>query len=220
MTDKLKKVLSLGFKAAFIIICTTGVVMNFLYLKQNLMMTLSYYTIQSNLACLFLIIYLLIVELLGKKMTDKMIRLKAGFTVMIFLTFLVYHFLLRPFMVNFETEYEVFQFSDILVHYVSPLMMLFDYIVFTDHQKLKKSDPFLWILIPLIYWIYTMLYKAFGGIFILGDSVSSYPYFFLDFDTYGFFGVILWVIGIMILYIGLGYGLFGVDHIIVKRNQN
>lgn len=217
MTSKIKNSLSLGFKAIFIILCLTGVIMNFFYINQNFMMTISYYTIQSNIACLLLITYLFVTQLLGIQMSEKLIRLKAGFTVMIFLTFLVYHFLLRPSMLMYETGYQVFNFSDILVHYVSPLMMLVDFIVFTDHQKIKKIDPFRWLLIPLIYWIYTMFYHAFGGVFINGDAVSSYPYFFLDFELYGFFGVMIWVIGIMILYIGLGYGLFGVDYIFEKR---
>ena len=214
---------SLIYKGLFIVLCALGVILNFLYLEQPIYRTLSYYTLQSNIACLALMIVLFVQELRNKTLSINMIRLKAGFTVMIFLTFLVYHFVLQPVLSGYEIGYQPFRFSDILVHYVSPLMMFLDFIIFTKHRQLKKYDPFVWLLIPLIYWIYTMIYAALGGIYFIGESVTSYPYFFLDFDIYGVAGVMLWVLGIMVIYIGLGYWFVGLDHLFGKhfnKSQN
>jgi hypothetical protein len=58
-------------------------------------MMLSYYTIQSNLACLILMVIILIREHNHKPLTPMIVQVKAAFTAMIFLTFLVYHLLLR-----------------------------------------------------------------------------------------------------------------------------
>lgn len=211
-----KRNLSLIYKATLIILCSLGIVMNFMYLKQPFYMTISYYTIQSNIACLIVIILFFVKELRNSPLTEGQIRLKAGFTVMIFLTFLVYHFLLTPFLESLDIDYQFLQFSDVLVHYVSPLMVLGDYLLFSEHRLIRKKDPFVWLLIPLTYWIYTLIYAALGGIFRLGESVSSYPYYFLDIDTYGFLGILPWIGLIMGVYIGLGYGLYGLDYLLGK----
>lgn len=211
-----KRNLSLIYKASLIILCSLGIVMNFKYLKQPIYMIISYYTIQSNIACLIVIILFFVKELRNSPLTEGQIRLKAGFTVMIFLTFLVYHFLLTPFLESLDIDYQFLQFSDVLVHYVSPLMVLGDYLLFSEHRLIRKKDPFVWLLIPLTYWIYTLIYAALGGVFRLGESVSSYPYYFLDIDTYGFLGILPWIGLIMGVYIGLGYGLYGLDYLLGK----
>jgi len=205
---------SLIFKGAFIDLCALGILLNFLSLDQPFYRTMSYYTIQSNIACLIFMIVMFVKEWRGMIPSQKLIRLKGGFTVMIFLTFVIYHFLLRPVIVEYETDYQVFQLSDILVHYVAPIMMLLDFIFFTERRQFKKIDPIWWLVIPLTYWVYTILYAAFGGVFTIGEEVSHYPYFFLNFDAWGFFGVMLWVLAIMVLYLLLGYGLLGIGHLI------
>ena len=209
-----KRQLSLIYKGTLIILCSLGIVMNFMYLNQPIYMTISYYTIQSNIAALIIIILFFVKELMNLPLTDGLIRLKAGFTVMIFLTFLVYHFLLHPYLESYVNDNRFLQFSDVLVHYISPLMVFGDYLFFTEHRIIKKKDPFGWLFIPLTYWIYTLVYAAIGGVFKLGESVSSYPYYFLDIDKYGLLGILPWIGLIMAVYIGLGYGLYGLDRLL------
>ncbi|PKL00437.1 MAG: hypothetical protein CVV56_06100 [Tenericutes bacterium HGW-Tenericutes-1] len=215
---------SLLYKGAFIDLCAIGILLNFLSLEQPFFMTLSYYTILSNLACLIYMTFLFIREWRGLQISQNHIRLKGGFTVMIFLTFVIYHFLLRPVIIEYGTDYEVFQLSDILVHYLAPLMVFFDFLFFTQHKQLKRFDPFWWLLIPLIYWVYTLIYALLGGRFVIGEDVSRVPYFFLSFEDWGFFGVLLWVFVIMILYLILGYGLIGIDHLMhqlkIRKQRN
>jgi len=211
---------SLIYKGAFIDLCAIGILLNFLSLEQPFYMTLSYYTILSNLACLVYFIIQFIREWKGIPSKDEWVRLKGGFTVMIFLTFVIYHFLLRPVIIEYGTDYEVFQLSDILVHYIAPLMVFFDFIFFTEHQKIKKYDPFIWLSIPLIYWIYTLIYALLGGRFVIGEDVSRYPYFFLNFEEWGVFGVILWILVLMVIYLILGYGLLGIDKLMHKIKTN
>ena len=80
---------SLLYKGAFIDVCAIGIFLNFLSLEQPFYMPLSYYTILSNLACLIYMTLLFIREWRGLPITQKLIRLKGGFTVMIFLTFVI-----------------------------------------------------------------------------------------------------------------------------------
>ena len=54
---------------------------------------------------------------------------------------------------------------------------------------------------------------------MIGEDVSRVPYFFLSFEDWGFFGVMLWVMVIMVLYLILGYGLIGVDHLMHQYQQ-
>lgn len=198
--------LSLAFKAVFIILCALGIFLNFADFDTPVMMTLSYYTIQSNIACLILMVIWFIREWRGIAPSRRLSQIKGGFTVMIFLTFLVYHVLLRPVLRDYNIDYDGSNVSNILVHYVSPLLMMLDHFLFDQKPLFQKADPFRFLIIPFLYWIYTLIYAAFGGLFIIGLAVSRYPYFFLDFENQGFFTVMLWVMAIVVIYLLIGFG--------------
>jgi len=217
-----KNRLSLAFKAVFIILCALGIILNFSDFDSPVMMTLSYYTIQSNIACLILMGVWFIREWRGLTPSKRLNQIKGGFTVMIFLTFIVYHVLLRPVLRDYNIDYDGSNVSNILVHYVSPLLMVCDHFLFDPKPLFQKADPFRFLIIPVLYWIYTLIYAAFGGLFIIGTAVSKYPYFFLDFENQGFFTVMLWVTAIVILYLLIGFGFVLADKwtLLAKKRIN
>jgi hypothetical protein len=116
-------------------------------------------------------------------------------------------------MIAYETEYDVLGYSDLLVHYVVPLMMLLDFVLFDCPIALKKTTPLKWIAIPGIYWVYTVIYALLGGRYVIGESVSRYPYFFMDFEELGFWMAVGLISVVAMGYIGIGYGLFGINQL-------
>jgi len=58
-----------------------------------------------------------------------------------------------------------------LLHYVSPVAMAAYWLLFVPHGRLRWSDPLLWMLFPLTYFIYAIA---------RGEIDGRYPYPFLD----------------------------------------
>jgi hypothetical protein len=58
-----------------------------------------------------------------------------------------------------------------------------------------------------------VLYVAFGGSYYPIDGGADVPYFFMDVATYG-----PWpILAVAVLAIGVGYGVFGLDRLVMKR---
>jgi hypothetical protein len=138
---------------------------------------------------------------------------KTGATVLVFLTFLVFHFILRPgIQTGYWAEY-LNGFDNVCVHYLCPLWFLADYLVFDPKGKIRATDPFLWLAFPVFYYLYITVYRWAGGVFGGEEEVSGYPYFFLNPSVMGFSGVVFAMIGILVGILILSFGLYGVDRL-------
>src|SRR5690554_6740485 len=206
------------FRLFLVVFTITGVTLQFIH-STNFLATLSYYTVLSNFSVLFLFIYVVYYfDIKHHTISAKYSILKGSATIGIFLTFLVYHFILRPVLLSTESSYAPYSFSDLLVHYVVPLMTLLDYILFDTKGNYKKSYLKYWMIFPIAYVIYVYLYGLLGGTFPSFEQESSFPYFFLDYQTYGW-TVLLFLFGIALFYGFLCIALFFTDQYILKRRQ-
>lgn len=92
------------------------------------------------------------------------------------------------------------------LHYIIPIMVILDWIIFEKKGTMKKYEPFAWLIVPTIYFILAELSARIGNGFgvIVGEK---YPYFFLDVDKYGTMMVLLnsLLIGIGCLVVGYLY---------------
>ncbi len=214
-----RPIIAFVYRVLFIIFCSWGLILNFAKWESPFMTTLSYYTIQSNLFCLVLFIDLLVRKIRKQPLTPLFHSVKGGFTVMIFITFFIYHFVLRPGIIASGVDYQVYQWSDILVHYIAPLMVVIDHFIFDELKPYHRIDPIRWLAIPLGYWVYTLIFAALGGRYIINDYVSRYPYFFLNVEELGVLWVSISIITISLFYVGTGYGLIQLDRLILKYRQ-
>ena len=87
----------------------------------------------------------------------------------------------------------------ILVHTLTPILVLLDFIFFSNHQKNKIYEPFYNLTFPLLYWIFTLVFVALGGNFNGSTYESDYPYFFLNFPESGVGYFILVLVFILII---------------------
>ncbi len=175
---------------------------------------LSYYT---NLSNLFTGVYQLL--LFAGTFTGGALygvlsgaALRYSLTLMIWVTHLVYHFVLVPDYKKkqgggFKAEWGSFKNLD--VHYAVPLLALLQWLVCAD-KNVPLWAVAAWLLIPLCYLIFAMI-RA----WILGPDPKSgvyrYPYSFMDLDE---LGIKRWTVNICAafgFYSVLGLVLYGVS---------
>lgn len=181
------------FRLMLAIGCAYGVGLGVIH-AYDLKSLLSFYTEQSNLLCLILYVFLLVLDFTSGNENKRFLRVWKGMaTIGIILTFVVYQFVLRPAL---TADGVILKLSshDFFVHAFTPLMVLLDYILWDTKGTFRWRDPLLWSLFPLAYIGYTYAYVGAGGRYRLSEILSfDYPYFFLDYKTLGwpqYFGIL------------------------------
>lgn len=114
--------------------------------------------------------------------------------IMILVTFLVVIVLLdSPLKASYWRN-----IGNMSYHFLAPLLFILDYIFFDEKRTVTVFAPLYSLVIPLVYVAY---------IFILGAAVPgfTYPYFFLNVNELGYGGVLLWVLGLLAVFVVLGY---------------
>lgn len=96
---------------------------------------------------------------------------------------------------------------------VLPLLIIFDWALFSAKGHWRLIDPWYWLCLPLIYLAINYL--------IIGATVSSeplvYPYGFLDYLALGVIPALIWIGGIMVGCLVLGFLLAGSDRAFRSR---
>jgi hypothetical protein len=152
----------------------------------------------------------------GIKGTTKMLpRVKGAFTLMITATFLVYLFMLSR--TDFSMMSVSFNVANVVLHYVVPVMVILDWLLFDKKRSYRWSDPFMWAVIPLLYLQFVFIRAEVGG--VLTARGSRYPYFFLDIDAIGISAVLIYVLIFMVAFIVMGYVYVLVDRLLLKKRN-
>lgn len=161
---------------------------------------LKYYTNISNYFVLVVSIIVLAdtVKLVRAGETEgynsKLRTFKFMTVIMILVTFLVVIFLLNsPLSADYWRN-----IGNMSYHFLAPLLFILDYILFDEKRTVSVLAPLYSLIIPLIYVAY---------IFILGAAIPdfTYPYFFLNVKELGYGGVCLWILGLLGVFVVLGY---------------
>ena len=209
-----RKTIRIVFCILLIVCAVIGTILN--AVKFGAASTISYFTIQSNLLCIAAAGVTLMREIKKRDLRESSyIFFKGMSLVSILLTFFVYNFVLRPFLDSVDSN-RVESPESILLHTVVPLMMFADFLFFEEKGCFKKWYPFGWAVFPVFYIGYTAVYRAFGGVYVYTDRVANFPYFFLDYESYGINMVGLWVLFITIGFIGFSFLLLGFSGILLK----
>ncbi len=114
-------------------------------------------------------------------------------------------------MFTMHPNYRPFTLSDVLVHYITPLMALADWLLFDPKGRYRWFHPFAWLSLPLAYQLFAVIRAPF--ITAPTPSGSRYPYLFIDIDALGW-GVVLWPLGMAAGLVALGYALYGINHLL------
>lgn len=139
----------------------------------------------------------------------------AKYTAMVSLmvTMLIAHFML------FDT---LFQGGGVvlhlvILHYVVPLMTLFDWLLFDKKGQMPVWGPFAWMSLVVSYLAVVLVAVGIFGLFMGGGTtaaVTSYPYTFLDPAISGVGGVAAFCGAMLVAFVVLGYAIFGIDKLL------
>ena len=173
-----------------------------------------HFTNLSNYLCIG-IMFVELIETIKKKedsYTTKQPLLKFIGLLAILLTFIIFNFILAG-----DREMHLnFMINSVLFHIILPLMYLIDWILFYEHKKIKWYYPLISVSFPVIYAIFIFI-RA----WILDFNPEApyiYPYFFLNLNELGIIGVMKWIGILSIVFVVIGYIMFGIDKILKKKN--
>src|SRR5699024_6786374 len=127
----------------------------------------NYYTVLSNAACFLYFLVSLVYNarrLARHRHTATWKpRLEGAVVFCIMVTFLIYNFILRPEAFRMGNGGSFYSVLNMVQHYIVPLMVLLDWLLFCPKGRWRRYDPASWLLIPLVYFIYILIRAPFAG---------------------------------------------------------
>jgi hypothetical protein len=217
------RIVSLIYRLTLLAVIGTGLSVNFglIYGRFNTWAFI-FYTNLSNLICFLYFTALAIRTIRGlinggadaeRTRAAFLPRLKGAFTMMITVTFIIYHFVLAGGKFQGYTgDGFMFWLSDFFLHYIAPLLVISDWLMFSPKHAFRWQDPLLWTAIPFVYLVAMFIRAETGG--TLAGFGTRFPYFFMDIDAIGWTGVLGYTAIIALAYIILGYVMVIIDRLI------
>ena len=140
----------------------------------------------------------------------------------ILLTFLVFNIMLagaetRDPQLNWRV-------GSLAFHVVLPILYVADWFLFYERKQCKWFYPFASVAFPLAYVIFLLIQAVilkFDSSILIPTTTTPliYPYFFVNIDTQGLSGVLMWIGILCVAFVAVGFLFFGVDKIGNKKEQ-
>ena len=206
-----KETFSLIYKAAIVLAVIIGILLQCEVGTSNFSLSsFRMFTTLSNCAvAVFFVVYIAKCLIEGQNQLGKAIKyFKFLITLSIMLTGLVAHFMLQGLFDNMASEVKV---GLTLLHYVVPIAVVLDWIIFDEKGKTEWKMPFFAAAFPILYVIVTMIAAP------LMPSASRYPYPFLNVDALGVPMVALNIVLLAIAFLTVGFLGVWLDHKLGKR---
>lgn len=201
MNDKNRAIISVVLKVMLIISTSVGLFLSFTSAGFMGGSTLFlYFTVQSNIwiaLCDLILAICYVRAIRGGRfvLNRKAYLIQQIFTVSITLTGFVYCFVLAPAFIATNT-FNPFVFSQVLVHIVTPVLAIVDFVGFTRGYEFTNKES-LFATIPPLYYLgfsivgYNLNWDFGGGV--------NFPYFFLNYGSpvglFGFGGEVPYFLG-------------------------
>jgi hypothetical protein len=210
--------LALGFRIVAIIVVAwgtgrvTGVFAGSVSTVQFL-----YFTVLSNILCLGWFVFLAVrtgsdlVRHGVRGASAPFPRFTGAVMMSITVTMLIYLVVLVPEAFTQNTGYTPFTLTDDLIHIVTPILTVADWLLFVPKGSFRWFDPPLWALLPYAYLAFAFVYGAAGGTFGGG---TSYPYPFMEVDRLGIGGVAAWLVALTVALEVVAFVYVGIDRML------
>ena len=182
-----------------------------------------YFTNLSNFLCFGVMLVALIQTI--KRKEDGYVTatplLKFIGMLGILLTFLVFNFVLAGAADrNPQLNWRI---GSICFHVVLPLMYIADWFLFYERKNTTWRYPIASISFPLGYAIFLLIHAAILGfntsILTPTGATLIYPYFFVNLETQGVPGVLMWIAILSVAFVAMGFGFYGLDRISKKQKD-
>ena len=138
----------------------------------------------------------------------------------ILLTFLVFNIMLAG--AADRDPQANWRIGSLVFHVVLPILYIADWFLFYERKKCKWYYPIASIGFPVAYVIFlfiqAVILKFDSSILIPTTSTPLiYPYFFVNLDTQGVSGVLMWIGILSAAFVAVGFAFFGIDRLFRKN---
>ena len=183
-----------------------------------------HFTNISNFLCLGVMIVALIQTI--KKKEDSFVTaaplLKFIGMLGILLTFLVFNIMLAG--AEGRDPQANWRINSLTFHVVLPVMYIADWFLFYERKQSKWYYPLASIGFPLAYAIFLLIQACilkFDSSILIPTTTTPliYPYFFVNLDTQGVPGVLMWIGILLVVFVAVGYLFYGLDRITKKKKN-
>ena len=140
----------------------------------------------------------------------------------ILLTFLVFNLLLAG--AEGRDPQANWRVGSMIFHVVLPVMYIADWFLFYERKKSKWYYPLVSVLFPFLYAVFLLIQAVilnFDSSILIPTSTTPliYPYFFLNLDTQGVTGVLMWLGILGLVFVVTGFLFFGLDRLGKRKNK-
>jgi hypothetical protein len=163
---------------------------------------LSYFTIQANI----LVALMLIAFALRPKIEEWTVHPfeRSAIASYIVVVALIYVTTLRELWAPQGAQW----LADVLLHYLMPLGYLAFWLFVMRKAGLRWYDPLLWLIYPVFYL---------GFILVHGRFTGFYPYPFIDVSKLGYGRMALNALGVLLVFLVAGYGVWIISRLLARR---
>ena len=132
----------------------------------------------------------------------------------ILMTFLVFNILLAG--AADRDPQANWRIGSLIFHVVLPIMYIADWFLFYERKKSKWYYPIASIAFPLAYMGFLLIQEiilSFDSSILIPTTTTPliYPYFFVNLETQGVSGVLMWVGILSTVFVAVGFAFFGLD---------
>ena len=183
-----------------------------------------HFTNISNFFCLGIMVAALIQTI--KKKEDSFVTtaplLKFIGMLGILLTFLVFNIMLAG--AEGRDPQLNWRIGSLLFHVLLPIMYIADWFLFYERKQSKWYYPIASIGFPLAYVIFLLIQAiilGFDSSILIPTTTTPliYPYFFVNIDTQGVPGVLMWIAILSVAFVAVGYLFYGLDRLGKKNKE-
>ena len=140
----------------------------------------------------------------------------------ILLTFLVFNIMLAG--AEGRDPQANWRIGSLSFHVVLPIMYIADWFLFYERKQCKWYYPVASIGFPLAYVVFLLiqaLILGFNSSILIPTTTTPliYPYFFVNIDTQGVPGVLMWIGILAAAFVAVGFLFFGLDKLLGKRKK-
>ena len=183
-----------------------------------------HFTNISNFLCIGVMLAALIQT--AKKKDDSYVTvapmLKFIGMLGILLTFLVFNIMLAG--AAGRDPQANWRIGSLCFHVVLPILYIADWFLFRERGKCKWYYPVASIGFPVGYVVFLLIQAVilkFDSSILIPTTTTPliYPYFFVNLETQGVSGVLMWIGILVVAFVAVGFAFFGLDRLGQKKNR-
>ena len=183
-----------------------------------------HFTNISNFLCIGVMFAALIQT--AKKKEDSYVSsvpiLKFISMLGILLTFLVFNILLAG--AEGRDPQANWRVGSLIFHVALPILYIADWFLFYERRQCKWYYPLASIAFPSAYIVFLLIHATilkFDSSILIPTTTTPliYPYFFVNLETQGVTGVLMWIGTLCVAFVSVGFLFFGLDRLAAKKQK-